>query len=177
MASIAAPAFAQKLKEDPSCAEVNYAYAATRSSWFYSERFYDLRKDGAGKQFGEQRFDDETAYYRTVGKPAWSRSQRANWSPRDDYGPRFQSCQFVAEREDLGDKIRQYRATWQRDGIVADIDVWFSSKGKRFVRAERRFKDPEYPNKTYGTTEGAILEVFDYNPKAAVAPKGPFEPD
>lgn len=161
--------------EDPSCADVNYAYAATRSSWFYSEKLYDVRKDGAGKQYSEMRVDQKTVYYRPLQKSEWTRISRENWSPKDEYGPKFQSCSFVGEREEGGRKVRQYTGIWQQNGNVADMKVWFSSKGKRFIRLERRFKDPEYANKTFGTTEGTALEVFDYNPKTGVAPKGPFE--
>jgi hypothetical protein len=155
---------------------VNYAYAATRSSWFYSEKLYDIREDGAGEQYAEMRIDRDTVYYRPLKKPDWHRSARANWSPKDIYGPRFQSCRFVGERKEGGNKVRQYSGVWQDNGIVADMNVWVSSKGNRFVRLERRFRNPEYPNEKFGTTEGTTLEIFDYNPTTAIAPNGPFDP-
>ncbi|WP_416066474.1 hypothetical protein ACK9YZ_10135 [Rhizobium sp. ZK1] len=159
------------ISEDPSCAEVNYAYAATRSSRLYSEKLYDVRKDGAGKQYAEMRIDRDTLYYRPLKRPDWDRFPRANWSLKDAFGPKFQSCKFEGEHKEGGGKVRRYSGKWQDNGVEADMNVWISSRDKRFIRVERRFKNPEYPNKKFGTTEGTTLEVFDFKPATGIAPK------
>ncbi|MBY3466154.1 hypothetical protein HFN80_19515 [Rhizobium laguerreae] len=178
MATIGAvPAFAgTDLKEDPSCAEVNYSYAATRSSWFYSAKLYDVRSDSSLKQIAEMRFDEDTAYFRDLRKQEWQRDKRTNWTLMDVDGPKLRSCVLVGEGTENGKKVKHYTATWHLDPYAAYADIWFWSEAKRAVRVKRHFMDETQANLKFGTTAGTIMEIFDYDPKTGLAPGGPYEP-
>ncbi|MBY5640502.1 hypothetical protein [Rhizobium leguminosarum] len=175
MATIGAvPAFAgAELKEDPSCAEVNYSYAATRSSWFYSAKLYDARSDGSLKQIAEMRFGKETSYFHDLRKPKWTRGNRKNWTLMDVDGPKFRLCVLVGEGTEEGKKIKHYTATWHQDPYDAYADIWFWSEGKRVVRVKRHFMDESQANLRFGTTGGTVMEIFDYNPMTGGAPYEP----
>ncbi|PDT12119.1 hypothetical protein CO670_28820 [Rhizobium sp. J15] len=172
----AAPALAGgDIKLDPSCAEVNYSYSATRLSWFYSAKLYDVRSGGSLTQIGEMRFGQSTAYLLDVRKQKWARGNRLNWSLLDVDGPKFRSCTLVGEDLEEGKKVKHYRMTWHSDPYAAYGDFWIASEGKRIVRAQRRFMDQDQANLKFGTTEGTIMEIFDYDPATSAAPDGPFE--
>ncbi|PDT07101.1 hypothetical protein CO655_29010 [Rhizobium sp. M1] len=176
MATIAPSAFAATdIKEDPSCAEVNYSYAATRSSWFYSAKLYDVRSDGSLKQIAEMRFDQDTSYFHDLRKKEWARGNRTNWSLLDVDGPKYRSCTLIGEDTEKGKKVKHYRMTRHLDPYVAYGDVWIWSEGKRFVRAQRRFMDQNQANLKFGTTAGTIMEIFNYDPTTGLAPGGPYE--
>jgi hypothetical protein len=172
-----APASADSnLKEDPSCAEVNYSYVATRSSWFYSAKLYGVRSDGSLDQLKEMRSDKDTSYFHDLGKAKWTRDSRTNWTLMDVDGPKFRSCVLVGEDIERGKKVKHYTATWHLDPYAAYADIWFWSEGKRAVRMKRRFMDENQANLVFGATVGTLMEIFDYDPATAVAPHGPFEP-
>ncbi|TCL73940.1 hypothetical protein [Rhizobium sp. BK251] len=169
-----APAFAVlDIEEDPSCVDVNYAYVATRSSKFYSEKLYDFRSDGSVKQIAEMRIDDETIYHRELRKAKWRRFDRTEWSTLDRFGPRFSSCEFLGEFKERGKMVKRYKATWHLFPYAAYSDIWILSAGKRLLKLKRRSVDSNQFK--FGTTSGTVLELFDYDPTTGVAPNGPFE--
>jgi hypothetical protein len=163
------------VEEDPSCADVNYSYAA-RSSWFYSAKLYDVRSDGSLKQIGEMRSDKDTSYTVDVRKGIWTRGDRMDWTLLDVDGPKFRSCVLIGEGKEKDKRVKHYRATWHLDPAAAYADIWFWSENKQMVRLKRRFTDQNQANLKFGIISGTLMEKFDYDPTTGVAPDGPFEP-
>jgi hypothetical protein len=173
MASVSA--FSQEEKLDPSCAELNDAYAATRSTTIYSEKLYDIDADGERKLQFEHRFNQDTEYHKRVEAADWERYPRLKRALSDENGPKYTSCAFIAEEMEGGESVWHYSGTWHQKSIEADMHVWFRPKDKRFVRVERRFRDAEYARSEFGSTSGTVLEVFDYDLRRSAAPDGPFD--
>ncbi|GAA3109702.1 hypothetical protein GCM10010520_62770 [Rhizobium viscosum] len=171
----AIPAFGQDQKLDPSCAELNDAFAATRSTAMYSEKLYDIDANGERKLQFEHRFNPDTEYHKRLEAAGWERYPRVNWALADEGGPKYTSCAFIAEEREGGVPVRHYSGTWRQKALQADTDIWFRADDKRFVRVERRFRDVEHAKSAFGLTSGTVLEVFDYDPLASAAPDGPFE--
>jgi len=152
--------FAQGISQDPSCAEVNDAYLATRSSRLYSAKYYDSLPNGYLKPLGEMRVDLGTAIAKGLDETSWEEVDPSVWSLLDRFGPKFRSCKLVEEQGDHGRKIRHFTATWHRFPQAAYVDVWIAAEEKRTVRVERRTMHPSAYK--FGTTSGTMVEVFIY---------------
>ena len=159
---VSAPAFAREEKLDPSCTEVNDAYAATRSVKTYSVKFYDALPDGAHapKRIADERYDEFQRSYRKVDGPKWEQSDRAVWMPSDEAGPKFRFCVLTDQKKDRGRTIRHFTALWHDGRESADADIWISAEQGLVTQMQRQSTQPRHFK--FGTISGTVLEIFDY---------------
>jgi hypothetical protein len=160
MSFIAAPVLAQTERLDQSCSQVNFAYAETRSTRIYTDKFYDVLPDGTLKQIAEARYDRFLGFYRESGQAEWTRVDRNKWTASDRSGPKFRSCVLVDQKVEKGKTIQHFSASWYQHPEAANADIWISAEDGRFTQVKRQSKEPD--QFSFGTTSGIVLEIFDY---------------
>ncbi|WEX77876.1 hypothetical protein PYH37_002710 [Sinorhizobium numidicum] len=158
---------------DPNCSPVFEAYAATRSTYRYSQVFYEVKSDGTLKSHGEARFTETAVYDRnlTSARNKWVVSRRTGWSLWDNFGPKFAGCKLVAESDGTSEFGRRYTATWYGFPYEADAEIWLSRDGKTMAKVLRRYRTKwefPFPN---------VLEVMNLDPASAAEPQGVAPPD
>ncbi len=152
---------------DQSCASLERAYAMTRSTDFYSTRFYAVKPDGAQELAEEARFAGPSYFTRdTAAKPdKWIKSQRPGWVLWSNGTAKFSDCNVV--EEDVADSKlgRHYTAKWSRHPYAADTEIWLSQDNSRLAKVLSRDTGKIRLHEFV-----ALLEEFDFNLENAAPP-------
>lgn len=154
----AEPMVADQVTMDPSCSEVNDAYAKSRAYPRYSTQMPLIKPDGTVKPFMEWRFTETEEAAKYVFQKTWKRDPRSKAPLADVIGPKFTDCKIVAaERSDAPNL--HYKARWHQFTNAIDTDILISRDSGMLSQVTRRYPDdrPAFPEKT-------VVEIFSYDP-------------